>query len=80
MAEPEAEIVALIAKKMGLEASAIRPDSRLAQDLGMDGDDAAEFFEVWAGMLASLAVSGWFTTGSSQNRILQSWRLRFGIL
>lgn len=45
MAEPEAEIVALIAKKTGLEASAIHPDSRLAQDLGMDGDDAAEFFE-----------------------------------
>lgn len=45
MTELEEHIVALVAEERGTEGSRIDLDSSLAQDLGMDGDDAVEFFK-----------------------------------
>ncbi len=47
MAAPpiEAEIIDLIADERGLPRHKVTLSSRLQQDLGMDGDDAVEFFQ-----------------------------------
>jgi acyl carrier protein len=44
MTELEKRIIDLIAEKMGTERGLVEHDSALAQDIGMDGDDAVEFF------------------------------------
>jgi hypothetical protein len=44
----EERVVSLIADKMQLRKSRIQLSSRLAEDCGMDGDDAGEFFEIFA--------------------------------
>lgn len=38
------EVVEMLAKERGLSPAKIEPSSRLLQDLGMDGDDAVDFF------------------------------------
>lgn len=38
------EVVEMLAKERGLSPTEIDASSRLLQDLGMDGDDAADFF------------------------------------
>jgi len=45
MTELEERIVDLIAKETGIKPKKVHLDSRLAQDIGMDGDDAVDFFE-----------------------------------
>lgn len=41
----EAEVIDLIARERGLPRHRVALSSRLLQDLGMDGDDAVEFFQ-----------------------------------
>jgi acyl carrier protein len=41
----EAEVIDLIARERGLPHHKVALSSRLLQDLGMDGDDAVEFFQ-----------------------------------
>ena len=45
MTELEEQIVNLIVQRTGIKAKKVNLNSRLAQDIGMDGDDAVEFFE-----------------------------------
>jgi hypothetical protein len=45
MTELEERIVNFIAESTGIKAKKVHLDSRLAQDIGMEGDDAGEFFE-----------------------------------
>jgi acyl carrier protein len=45
MTELEQDIIAFIANETGTERSSVRLSSRLAQDIGLDGDDAVELFE-----------------------------------
>jgi acyl carrier protein len=45
MTELEERIIAFVAEERGTAGSRVDLDSSLAQDLGMDGDDAVEFFE-----------------------------------
>lgn len=45
MSETDREIVGMLADERGLSAEKISPSSRLLHDLGMDGDDAVEFFQ-----------------------------------
>jgi hypothetical protein len=45
MTELEQDIVVFIADETGTRKDRVRLSSRLAQDIGMDGDDAVEFFE-----------------------------------
>lgn len=40
----EAEILDLVADERGLPRHKVQPSSRLVEDLGMDGDDAVDFF------------------------------------
>jgi hypothetical protein len=42
----EAEIIDLLVEERGLPRERIQTNSRLLQDLGMDGDDAVDFFEI----------------------------------
>jgi hypothetical protein len=59
MTEPEDSIIAMVMKERRLERAFIRLDSSLAQDLGMDGDDAVDFFEDFAGRFnVDLPLSG----------------------
>lgn len=45
MTEADAnEVLTMLAKERGLPLDKISPSSRLLQDLGMDGDDAVDFF------------------------------------
>jgi len=41
------DLRAFIAEQTGTRPSRISPETRLVQDLGMDGDDAVEFFEAF---------------------------------
>lgn len=41
----QAEVIAMLAEERGVPASKLTPASRLLEDLGMDGDDAVEFFD-----------------------------------
>lgn len=43
----EDRVIAMVAEHRGLPVSKITPDKRLLDDLGMDGDDAVEFFEAF---------------------------------
>ena len=43
----EERVIAMVAEDRGLPVSKITPDKRLLDDLGMDGDDAVEFFEAF---------------------------------
>jgi len=45
MASLEERVVSFTADQIGMTPEEIRLDSRLLHDLGMDGDDAVEFFE-----------------------------------
>jgi acyl carrier protein len=45
MTELEEHIIALIVEETGIKRERIQLGSRLADDIGMDGDDAVEFFE-----------------------------------
>ena len=45
MTELEERIVKFIVQETSIKAKKVHLDSRLAQDIGMDGDDAVEFFE-----------------------------------
>ncbi|MGA2153476.1 MAG: DUF1493 family protein [Bryobacteraceae bacterium] len=45
MSSLEERIIAFTADEIGVKRGRIRLDSRLLHDLGMDGDDAVEFFE-----------------------------------
>lgn len=40
----ENEVRQMLARERGLSVERIKPSSRLREDLGMDGDDAVEFF------------------------------------
>ena len=40
----ERQVVAMLARDLGLPIARIRPSSRLLDDLGMEGDDAVAFF------------------------------------
>ena len=44
MSEASSEVIQMLAKERGLSQDRIKPSSRLLQDLGMDGDDAVDFF------------------------------------
>ncbi|ROT94854.1 hypothetical protein EB810_06770 [Altererythrobacter sp. FM1] len=44
MSGAASEVVEVLAKERGLAPAKIDASSRLLQDLGMDGDDAADFF------------------------------------
>jgi len=44
MSSIQSEILEMLAKERGLPAARIQLSSRLLQDLGMDGDDAVDFF------------------------------------
>ena len=44
MDETASEVVEMLAHERGLSPDKINPSSRLLQDLGMDGDDAVDFF------------------------------------
>ncbi|WP_165184083.1 acyl carrier protein [Caulobacter soli] len=41
------QVIALLAEERGLSVSEIDLNSRLLEDLGMDGDDAVEFFDLY---------------------------------
>jgi hypothetical protein len=43
-----ARVLAFTARELGLSPEKIHPASRLLEDLGLDGDDAAEFMEAFA--------------------------------
>jgi acyl carrier protein len=43
----EDELIGLVAMELGVRRENIAPSSRLLQDLGLDGDDAVEFFAVF---------------------------------
>ena len=45
MTELEENIIALIVGETGMKRNSVQRSSRLGQDIGMDGDDAVEFFE-----------------------------------
>jgi len=45
MTDLEERIVELIVKQTGVKRNRVLPASRLSQDIGIDGDDAAELFE-----------------------------------
>ena len=42
------QIVALVSRTSGVPADRIRPETRLAEDLGVDGDDADELLDAYA--------------------------------
>lgn len=44
MSGAASEVVEMLANERGLSPDKIEPSSRLLQDLGMDGDDAVDFF------------------------------------
>jgi acyl carrier protein len=46
MAKPnvDAEVIGLLADERGLPREKVQPSARLLHDLGMDGDDAVDFF------------------------------------
>jgi len=44
MDETASEVLEMLAKERGLSQTKIQATSRLLQDLGMDGDDAVDFF------------------------------------
>jgi hypothetical protein len=48
MTELEQDIIALIADETGRKRRTVHPSSRLAQDIGMDGDYAVAFFETFS--------------------------------
>jgi hypothetical protein len=47
MDDPQERIISFTAKELGMKAERVRLDSRLSHDLGMDGDDAVEFFQAF---------------------------------
>ena len=47
MTSLEDRVIAMVAEHRGLPVAKITPDKRLLDDLGMDGDDAVEFFEAF---------------------------------
>ena len=51
MTELEQRIIAFLADETGAKRDTLLFSSRLAQDIGMDGDDAVEFFEKFARLL-----------------------------
>jgi acyl carrier protein len=44
----EERVYALVAKERGVKREKLTPNSTLSHDLGMEGDDAVEFFEKFA--------------------------------
>lgn len=44
----EDRVYALVAEERGIAVDKLTPNSMLSHDLGLDGDDAAEFFETFA--------------------------------
>jgi len=63
----EERIIAFTAEETGLKPEKIRLDCRLLHDLGMDGDDAVEFFEKFSETFhVDLAV------------LRENWRQHFG--
>jgi acyl carrier protein len=49
MTELEERIIALIVEETGIGHESVQLDSRFVQDLGVDGDDAVEFFLKFGG-------------------------------
>ena len=47
MSELDEQVIALVAKELGVPVSNLTASSRLLEDLGMDGDDAVEFFRAF---------------------------------
>jgi len=43
----EEQVIALVAEELEVPVSKLTPSSRLLEDLGMDGDDAVEFFQAF---------------------------------
>ena len=48
MTELEERIAAFIVKETGIKQKRVHLAARLAQDIGIDGDDTVEFFEAFA--------------------------------
>ena len=48
MASVEDEVLGFLAWERGMNKSEIQPDDTLMEDLGMDGDDAVDFFKSFA--------------------------------
>lgn len=63
----EQQLIAMLAKECGLPIDRIKPSSRLSDDLGMDGDDAVEFF---------VAVKDTF--GTDISLLEENWNRHFG--
>jgi acyl carrier protein len=56
-----ARVAELLARVHGYPRERITPATRLAEDAGMDGDDATEFFEAYARELGvDLAAYRWY--------------------
>ena len=63
----ENQLIAMLAKERGLPIERIKPSSRLLDDLGMDGDDAVEFF---------IDVKNTF--GTDISLLEENWNRHFG--
>ena len=63
----EGQFIAMLAKERGVPIERIKPSSRLLDDLGMDGDDAVEFF---------IDVKNTFDAGISL--LEENWNRHFG--
>lgn len=62
-----AQTISLLASERGLAPEVLRGSDRLLQDLGMDGDDAVEFFE---------SVHRQF--GTDLSHLYENWSAHFG--
>ena len=61
------DVLTMLAKERGLPLNKIEPSSRLLQDLGMDGDDAVDFF-----------ISLQERFGTDLTSLQESWSEHFG--
>ncbi len=72
----ELEIRRLLSKERGISIERISTASRLGDDLGMDGDDAVEFFQLYiprlieeSGEIPCLSWAGGFRWGHDSRRL-----------
>ncbi|MBV7257590.1 hypothetical protein KCG44_12430 [Pacificimonas sp. WHA3] len=63
----EQQLITMLSKERGLPADRIKPSSRLLDDLGMDGDDAVEFF-----------IDVKETFGTDISLLEENWNRHFG--
>lgn len=65
--ETEKRVLALVAQESGQNPQSLTPDTTLAEDLGIQGDDAIGFFEVFRTEFAA-----------DLSDLQRDWRLYFG--